>query len=268
MTDERGGHVGSWALVEDSALRPSSDPACAGPPSPEGEGFGAGELGWVRRENRKARRLASPSGGGAQCAHWAERAFPPTTPYRTGRHPKAWIYRQGIRFALTAAARRPSSVSPAASHLPPRGKALVRGNLVGTVGNAPGRRGEAPALRKARRRASPSGGGAQCEHGAEWAFPVHHHVTNRVTPNGVGLPPGFQARNCQRRHAAPLRRLRRQLSQGESQVGAFGGRCPVRTLGGEGFPSPPPRNEPGDTQWWWSTARVAGSNCQRPLAAF
>ena len=33
------------ALVEDFALHPSSDPAGAGPPSPAGEGFGAGELG-------------------------------------------------------------------------------------------------------------------------------------------------------------------------------------------------------------------------------
>ena len=72
---------------------------------------------------------------------------------------------------------------------------------------------------------------------------VHRHVTNRVTPNGVGLPPGWQSRHCQRRHAAlaspygrgaqcahwaeraflyrnsPLSRLRRQLSQRESQVG-------------------------------------------------
>ena len=150
-------------------------PGFAGPPSPEGEGFGAVQP-WTCYVNprgrrghapalRKARRLASPSGGGAQCAHWAERAFPPTTPYRTGRHPKAWIYRQGIRFALTAAARRPSSVSPAASHLPPRGKALGRWNLVGGAVNSRGRRGHAPALRTH----------------IPYAF-VHHPVTNRVTP--------------------------------------------------------------------------------------
>ena len=94
----------------------------------------------------------------------------------------------------------PTRLTP--GHLPPRGKALVRGNLVGAEGNAPGRRGHAPRPTK-------------------------------------GTPP-----------CLPL-----------------WGRCPVRTLGGEGFPSPPPRNESGDTQWCGFIARVAGSNCQRPPAA-
>ena len=36
------------ALVVTSPSVPSSDPACAGPPSPEGEGFGVAELGACR----------------------------------------------------------------------------------------------------------------------------------------------------------------------------------------------------------------------------
>ncbi len=36
---------------------------------------------------------------------------------------------------------------------------------------------------------------------------------------------------------------------------------------GEGFPSPPPYNEPGDIQWRGFIARGADSHCQRPPAA-
>ena len=63
------------ALVVAFTLPPLIRPGFAGPPSPEGEGFGAGELGGCRGKSTlaAARRLASPFGRGAQCTHWAER---------------------------------------------------------------------------------------------------------------------------------------------------------------------------------------------------
>ena len=68
--------------------------------------------------------------------------------------------------------------------------------------NQRGRRGHAPALRKARRLASPSGGGAQCAHWAERAFPVHHPVSNRVTPQRWWSATRGAGSNCQRPPAA------------------------------------------------------------------
>ncbi len=73
-----GGNVGFLALVVAFTLPPLIRLACGEPPSPEGEGFGAVELGGCSGKLTwaAARRLASPFGRGAQCAHWAERVFP------------------------------------------------------------------------------------------------------------------------------------------------------------------------------------------------
>ena len=118
--------------------------------------------------------------------------------------------------------RRSSSAPASPGHLPPGGRffglQLPRTELGNCRGYSRGRRGRAPALRKVR---SPSRN--------------YCAVTNRVTPKGVGLPPGLQARN-RRRHTQQNVR-------------------------------PPPCNEPGDPQRWWFTTRASGSNCQRPLAA-
>jgi len=53
-----------------------------------------------------ARRLASPSGGGAQCAHWAERAFRPPLCIEPGdtqrRGFTAWVSGSHCRRPLAA----------------------------------------------------------------------------------------------------------------------------------------------------------------------
>ena len=89
----------------------------------------------------------------------------------------------GASVSEDFAVPHPTRLAP--GHLPPRGKALVRGNLVGTEGNPRWRRGHAPALRTR----------ITC------AF-VHRHVTNRVTPLRWWFTARVTVSNRQRRHAA------------------------------------------------------------------
>ena len=135
---------------------------------------------------------------------------------------------------------RPSSVSPAASHLPPRGKALVRWNLVGAGGNPRGRRGHAPALRtgalllpKLLSRIEPGDLLGWWSAARVTVLPltaaarpktsVHHPVTNRVTPQWCRFTTRVAGSNCQR----PLAARRPCLSLWERWHGA--------SRDGEGF---------------------------------
>ncbi len=181
---------------------------------------------------------------------------------------------------------RPSSVSPAASHLPPRGKALVRWNLVGAGGNPRGRRGHTPALRtgalllpKLLSRIEPGDLLGWWSAARVTVLPltaaarpktsVHHPVTNRVTPQWCRFTTRVAGSNCQRPLAA-LPKLLSRIEPGDLLGWWSAARVTVLPLTAAARPKTSvhhPVTNRVTPQWCRFTTRVAGSNCQRPLAA-
>ena len=103
-------------LVVKELPDPSSDLAFAGPPFPEGEGFGAGEPGNCLRKR---------TGSAGACPRPTKGAFPLLkllSRNESGNPPEVVVYCQGNRLALTAAARRQGfslELSAASGRRPP-----------------------------------------------------------------------------------------------------------------------------------------------------
>ena len=96
----RGENVGFLPLVVAFTLPPLIRPGFAGPPSPEGEGFGAVEPGnCLRKSTGSAGACPRPTNGAFPLFKLLSRNEP-------GAPPEVVVYCQGNRLALSAATGR------------------------------------------------------------------------------------------------------------------------------------------------------------------